>query len=148
MHEQAKWVKNAGFSGYYTNDRGIWSPEESYPADARFVAFENPRIAVIPGVGPDAPMVVAPNGAKQSSVLYRFDLLDGAAMFELGKVLHHGAEKYGIDNWRGIPTNEHINHAMQHIMAWIAGDAQDDHLAHAFCRMMFAVATEIAKGST
>lgn len=96
----------------------------------------------IPGVGPDVPIVTAPNGAKQSDTPYRFDLMDPKAMFELAYVLSYGAKKYGDDNWRGLPVNDHLNHALQHIYAYLGGDYSDNHLAHALCRMLFAVALD------
>jgi hypothetical protein len=101
-------------------------------------------MAKIVGVGPDAPTVVSENGAKQSAAPYRFDLIDGPALFDLAAILSTGAEKYGIDNWRGLPTRDHVNHALMHLYAYLAGDGQDNHLGHAFCRLMFAVATELA----
>jgi hypothetical protein len=33
-----------------------------------------------------------------------------------------------------------------HILAYLAGDKQDDHLGHAFCRMMFALGVELQGG--
>ena len=37
-----------------------------------------------------------------------------------------------------IPAEEHINHAVQHLFAYLAGDESDDHLSHAILRAMFA----------
>lgn len=98
----------------------------------------------IKGVGPDAPIQVNEQGGKQSATPYRFDLLDAPAMFRLAEVLAYGATKYGDNNWRAIPVQDHINHALQHVFAYQAGDGSDDHLGHALCRMMMAVATEMA----
>ena len=60
----------------------------------------------------------------------------------IGKVLQYGAGRYAANNWRLIPQEEHINHALIHIIAHLAGDTQDDHLDHALCRLMMAYATE------
>lgn len=101
---------------------------------------------IIEGVGPDAPTVVNEHGGKQSQVLYRFDLVDPIAMFEMTKVLKKGADKYGKDeNWRKIPVKDHLNHLLIHVYAYLAGDTQDDHLSHALCRAMFAVAVDRAE---
>lgn len=101
-------------------------------------------------------------GGRQSKLYCEYRLLDAAAMHALTCVLHRG-KKYGIDNWRLIPTHEHLNHAMNHIMSHIdyarlrgieeskskalapsfCGRAAEDDLAHAFCRLMFALAKEI-----
>lgn len=41
-------------------------------------------------------------------------------------------------NYKKIPAEEHVNHAIQHLYAYLAGDISDDHLAHAILRTMFA----------
>lgn len=96
----------------------------------------------ISGVGPDAPVVTNGAGAKQSAVPYRFDLLGRSAIFVIARVLAEGAEKYGDTNWLGIPTADHLNHALGHIFAHLAGDRSDDHLGHAFTRLFMAVEME------
>jgi len=96
----------------------------------------------IPGVGPDAPPYTNERGGKQSATPYRFDLIDARAMFRLAEITGYGASKYGADNWRKLDIEDNINHAIQHLYAWLAGDRQDDHLAHAFCRCMFATAQD------
>ncbi|MCM3257042.1 DUF5664 domain-containing protein [Paenibacillus lautus] len=102
---------------------------------------------VVKGVGKDAPTVTNEQGGKQSEVLYRFDLLDPLAMFEMTKVLKYGAEKYGADNWRRIPVEEHLNHMIIHAYAYLAGDNTDEHLSHIMCRAMFAQAVEFDRKS-
>lgn len=97
------------------------------------------------------------HGGRQSKLYCEYRLLDAGAMHALACVLHRG-KKYGIDNWRLIPTHEHINHAMNHIMGYIdyarlrsheelkereVKPSLEDDLAHAFCRLMFALAKEI-----
>jgi hypothetical protein len=99
--------------------------------------------AVVEGVGKDAPTVTNERGGKQSKVLYRFDLLDPRAMFEMTKVLAEGAEKYGEDNWRNIDVRDHLNHLLVHTYAYLAGDKSDEHLSHIMCRAMFAQAVAI-----
>ena len=96
-------------------------------------------------LGPDAPIEINEAGGSQSRLDLRFDLVDGPAMFALAKVLSYGAEKYGADNWRNIPARDHLNHALTHAYAWLAGDRQDQHLEHFLCRAMFAVAMEITE---
>lgn len=93
----------------------------------------------IEGVGRDAAVVENAEGGKQSKVLYRFDLFDPAALFAVSGVLAEGAEKYGEWNWLKIPSQDHINHAIIHLYAHLAGDKSDDHLSHAMCRVMFAL---------
>ena len=94
------------------------------------------------GVEPDAPVVTNEIGGKQSSSPYGFYLLPPSALFDAAKVCKDGADKYGETltnrNYTKISTEEHLNHALQHIFAFLAGDTQDDHLGHAIVRLMFA----------
>lgn len=97
---------------------------------------------LIRGVGKDAPLDVNEHGGKQSKMEYDFTQLDPRAMFQLAGILKYGSDKYGRDNWKRITPEEHLNHALQHIFAYLAGDKQDDHLGHAFCRLMFAIVVD------
>ena len=67
-------------------------------------------------------------------------------LFAIGKVLQEGAEKYEPNNWRLIPREQHINHALIHLAALIEGDTQDDHKDHCLCRLMMALATKESEG--
>lgn len=96
----------------------------------------------IEGLGPDAPVTENEKGGKQSDSPYAFHLIDSEAIFSLAKVLEYGARRYERDNWRKLDCESHLNHALQHIYGYLAGDEQDDHLEHAFCRLMMAVATK------
>jgi hypothetical protein len=93
----------------------------------------------VAGVGPDAKVVTNAKGAKQSATLYRVDLTPPLAALAVAGVLAHGAEKYGEWNWLGIPAEDHLNHAMIHAFAYLAGDGQDDHLEHFACRALMAL---------
>lgn len=101
---------------------------------------------LISGVGPDAPTVVNEKGAKQSATGRRADLLPPLALLRVAEVLHHGAEKYGANNWRGIAEPDHLNHALIHLLAHLAGDRQDDHLGHLACRVLMALETNLTGG--
>ena len=97
--------------------------------------------ALIEGVGANALTVESPNGAKQSHSPYRMDLMPPLATLAVAGVLAPGAIKYGENNWRGLPVKDHLNHALVHVMAFLAGDTQDDHLGHFACRAMMALET-------
>lgn len=90
-------------------------------------------------VHPDVETTVNEKGGKQSAAPVRFDLIDGRALFEMAKVLHHGAEKYGANNWRLIDVDDHLNHLLMHTYAYLSGDRTDDHLSHILCRATFAL---------
>ena len=95
----------------------------------------------VAGVGPDAPTVVNDKGAKQSATPYKFTDFDPSNVLRVAAVSGHGFSKYGPRNYLGIPALDHIDHALAHINAFLAGDPQEDHLAHAICRLYFAMAT-------
>ena len=63
-------------------------------------------------------------------------------MFAAAEVALYGAQKYNETrlnrNYTKIPPDEHINHCIQHLFAYLAGDTSDDHLGHAIVRAMFA----------
>lgn len=67
-------------------------------------------------------------------------------IFDIAKVLKEGADKYQTNNWRLIPAEQHLNHAITHYLADQAGDTQDSHLTHCMCRLMMAYATEESPG--
>lgn len=94
---------------------------------------------MIHGVGPDAPTITNAAGGKQSDSPARLDLFPPRAWLAVGGVLKHGAGKYGENNWHKISVREHINHALVHYAAYLAGDTSDDHLEHAACRAMMAL---------
>ncbi len=96
------------------------------------------------GMGPDAPTVAGAHGGRQSAHPWRLDLVDPGAWYVLGRVLDYGARKYSPDEWRLIPTREHVNAALLHLVAYLGGDRSDDHLGHALCRTHFALAVALA----
>lgn len=125
-----------------SDDGGAASPSSDPLADDCDPAIDAPQETlwgVVPGVGPDAPIITNARGGKQSHILYRLDLLPALATLAVARVLYHGAAKYGDDNWRSISTREHLNHLLLHVLAWLAGDRQDDHLDHMACRALMAL---------
>lgn len=98
--------------------------------------------SVLLGVSPDEPIVTNENGGKQSDTPYGFHLLPIQSVFAAAKVAKYGADKYGETfgkrNYTKIPAEEHVNHCIQHLYAYLAGDTQDDHQSHAIVRAMFA----------
>ncbi len=99
----------------------------------------------IEGMGPDTPMHTNAEGASQSDIPYRFDLMDAPSMFAMAKVLYKGAEKYGEDNWRNLTIEDNLNHMIAHAYAYLAGDMSERHLEHVMCRAMFALGISLQK---
>ncbi len=93
----------------------------------------------IKGLSPDMPSVTNAAGGKQSDTPYRLDLIPPLAILRESEVLSVGAKKYGEWNWKNIPIQDHLNHILQHVYAYLAGDKSDDHLANIVCRAHFAL---------
>jgi hypothetical protein len=90
-------------------------------------------------MGPDAVVIENANGAKQSEIPVVFTTMPLKALWALAKLQKYGDTKYGPHNWRGIPENEHVDHAFAHLMADRLGDTSDEHLLHATWRLMAAL---------
>jgi hypothetical protein len=92
-------------------------------------------------LSPTAPVTENERGGLGSTAL-ACSVLPGKAMLRLAGVFNNGARKYSANNWRKVDMQDHIDHVLQHLFAYLAGDKQDDHLGHAFCRLAMAVETE------
>lgn len=54
-----------------------------------------------------------------------------------------GVPKYGPSSWRDILIQEHLNHAIAHAsLAYSMKDSNEDHLAHAICRLAMVKALQ------
>ncbi len=80
------------------------------------------------------------NGGKQTVSNTAFHLIPSLALFKLAEALYEGSLKYDRGNWRKISVEVHLGRCVQHIYGFLAGDRTEDHLAHALCRLAFAVA--------
>lgn len=72
---------------------------------------------------------------------YDYQSLMAKRLLTISKVLKEGAEKYETNNWRLVPAEQHLSHAISHYLAYLLGDAQDDHLSHFYTRLMMCYAT-------
>ena len=71
------------------------------------------------------------------------DTLTNEPLTTIAKVLEEGLKKYPRDNWKLIPYEDHINHALCHLYMLLKGDIQDRHLDHAITRIALAYETFI-----
>lgn len=101
--------------------------------------------AKIEGMGNTVPTYTNETGGKQSDIPYRFDLLPPLSLAKVAKILSQGAVKYGENNWHKIPVKENLNHALAHIVAFLASDNQEDHLRNALCRVFFASEVDLIR---
>ena len=88
---------------------------------------------------------------QEKPMLY---LLPPKSLVEIGKVLTHGADKYGPENWRKVDDlqNRYTSAALRHIVAHMEGEKYDEetdlsHLAHAMCCLLFKLEDELIEES-
>ena len=103
-----------------------------------FRGKEGELLGKIDGVGKDTRQI---DGIAE--IPYAFIDIDPKAMFAMAKVMAEGLQNHVRGGWRNVPLEKHLNNGLSHIYAYLAGDHQDEHLSHALCRVMFAVALEI-----
>lgn len=87
----------------------------------------------------DGEKVFNDQGGSQAFVSARFDCIPPVVLRLLAQCLGYGARTYGDENWKKIPQKDHLNHAMNHINEWRAGDRSEPHLVNAMARITFAL---------
>ena len=87
----------------------------------------------------DGETVVSELGGKQSFVSADFNCIPPVVLRLLAQCLGFGRRKYGYENWKNIPAEDNLNHAMNHINEWRLGDRSEPHLVNAIARLSFAL---------
>ena len=73
----------------------------------------------------------------------RMDLLPACALIRLSKHFENGVQKYEERNWeKGIPIHSFIDSGLRHIMNYLDGKTDEDHLCAATWNLMCAMWTE------
>lgn len=82
-------------------------------------------------------------GAKRSKIVERYDLLSPIGLQRAAQAAAEGAAKYGdFNNERGLTVSVYLNHALNHIFRYLAGDRDEDHLGHLAWNALFACHSE------
>lgn len=88
-------------------------------------------------------------GRKDDAGKPRWDLLPIGAVREVVRVLTHGADRYGDDNWRRVEDGRRRYYAaaLRHLTSWWEGERADpdtgfSHLAHAASCLLFLLGLE------
>lgn len=81
-------------------------------------------------------------GIKHDEQKTKWSLIPWDVMEEVVAVMQHGAEKYGLDNWKHVdPPMRYWDAAMRHMIAFRQGEKLDEstlhHLAHAITSLIF-----------
>lgn len=111
------------------------------------IRAKQPKPVVISPPGSCDTWTKPSGGMKFDGDKPRMDLIDRAAMEELGYVLGFGAKKYAAHNWRkGINYSRLVGAALRHIHAFNDGEDKDpesgySHIGHAMCCLMFLMGT-------
>ena len=73
-------------------------------------------------------------------------VMPAAALLRLSKHYEHGADKYGRWNYnRGVPVSSFMDSALRHIMKYLDGWDDEDHLAAAAFNILGAMEMEAHK---
>lgn len=73
----------------------------------------------------------------------RCDLLPASSLLRLAKHFEKGAEHYGDRNWeKGIPMHRYIDSAMRHLLKYMSGETDEDHLCAATWNLICGMWTE------
>ncbi len=83
-----------------------------------------------------------PNGAKRSTIPVRCDLIPANALMAVAEAMAEGAVRYGDHNWKGLPPEEILNHAMRHLYLHMAGDRKEPHLRNAAANVLMLLSME------
>ena len=76
----------------------------------------------------------------------RMDLLPMTAIIELSKHCEEGAKKYGEHNVdKGIPQHSFCDSAMRHLIKYMRGDEDENHLRAAAWNIMWALNQSVVR---
>ena len=83
------------------------------------------------------------HAAQRSDVKSRPDLLPSKAVLAAGRVLAFGQSKHPDEEWKTLSVEDHVGAALRHVYEHQNGpdpETGESHLAHALCRIAFAIA--------
>jgi hypothetical protein len=97
-------------------------------------------------VAPEGETVENEQGGRQSFTEADFSQVPPFALRLLAQCCGFGSRKYGPGNWKKIPIESQIAHAMNHLNEFRLGDRSEPHLVNAAVRVMFALELAVENG--
>jgi hypothetical protein len=85
-------------------------------------------------------------GGSQSFIEADYESVPAPTLHLLAQCLGFGRRKYGLENWKKIPIEDHLSHAMNHIVQWRMGDRSEPHLVNTLARIVFALTMTVESG--
>lgn len=81
---------------------------------------------------------------EQRSGKGRFDLISVFALFRLARIYEKGSVKYSDRNWeKGMPFHLFIDSAIRHLIQYLMGDREEDHLGQAAWNIISVMHLEV-----
>ena len=113
--------------------------------DGYVITEDVEKMSRIPGMSDNEEVSTNEDGGKQHKREYASEYLPPKALLAVSHVRWEAENVYGYDeyNYKKIPAKKHVGRAMTHLLAWLAGDESNSHLAHACCRALFALEMEL-----
>jgi hypothetical protein len=91
-------------------------------------------------------------GLKYDKDKTRMELLPPRALFEVARVLTHGAKKYGPRNWSLVDNHvdRYMGACLRHLNSFQQGELIDSesnisHLGHAICCLLFILEKDLTE---
>jgi hypothetical protein len=135
MYESGHEVEYAGgWGGHVRSWTRPLSTPNNYVPTRLYAPFRTRQSAL---------SVFKDNASQRSERKSRPDLLPSEAVLAAGRVLAFGLEKHPDELWKTLSVEDHVAASLRHIYQHQNGpdpETGESHLAHALCRLAFAIA--------